>query len=40
MKLQQLSTTLPQFNEEMKSAVIDNIIEDMKKQVDEWLANK
>ena len=34
------STTLPQFNEELKSAGIDNIIEDMQKQVDEWLANK
>ena len=38
--MQDPSTTLPQFNEELKSAGIDNIIEDMQKQVDEWLANK
>lgn len=33
-------TTVQQFNDELKAAGIDTIIEDMQKQVDEWLANK
>lgn len=33
-------TTVDKFNAELKSAGIDNIIEDMQKQVDEWLASK
>ena len=35
-----IETTLPEFQEQLKSAGIDEIIAEKQRQLDEWLASK